>query len=76
MDSSRMSESSRVSFEPTASDAEERSIGERLNVDFSFRIFFFSIQQYIWQKVKTRSFVYSETVQSFETRKKHQILHF
>ena len=28
MDSSRMSESSRVSFEPTASDAEERSIGE------------------------------------------------
>ena len=42
MDSSRLSELSRVSFEPTASDVEERSIGKdncRVsfeNVCFSF----------------------------------------
>ena len=51
MDSSRMSESSRVSFEPTASDAEERSIGKRSMSIFLLEFFSFRFNR-IWQKVK------------------------
>ena len=51
MDSSRMSESSRVSFEPTASDPEERSIGKHLMSIFLLEFFSFRFNR-IWQKVK------------------------